>query len=220
MRKIFFFLPLHFLTFATLAQTAALSISLQDSSFFVAELNGRMFDKPSTVMNFFDLPRGEQDLQIYKLMRNGNSEIRKSVYEGRIRLQEDVLTTGYIDSFNQFRVLATEPLEKKSNTRSNRGRSASSKKAISREQFEGVIENLAGIADETERLRSAEGIISTSTFRSRQIAEMMLLFDNENRRIAVANYAYRYVIDPQNFGEVHHSLRYPSSHRRLIRRIR
>jgi hypothetical protein len=220
MRKIFFFLPLSFLAFATSAQTAALSISLQDSSFFVAELNGRMFDKPSTVMNFFDLQRGEQKLQIYKLMKMGSSEIRKSVYEGRISLQEDVLTSGYIDSYNQFRVLATEPLERKSNARGNQRRSASSKKAISRQQFEGVIENLAGIRDETERLRAAEGIISTSTFSSRQIAEMMLLFDNENRRIAVANYAYRYVSDPENFGEVHHSLRYPSSHRRLIRRIR
>ena len=220
MRKIFFFLPLSFLTFAASAQTAGLSISLQDSSFFVAELNGRMFDKPSTVMNFFDLQQGEQKLQLFKLMRLGNSEIRKSVFDGRISLQEDVLTIGYIDSYNQFRVQATEPLESKKKIRSDRGGASTSKQAMNRQQFEGVVENLAGISDESERLRSAEGILSMSTFSSRQIAEMMLLFDNENRRIAVANYAYRYVSDPENFGEVHHSLRYPSSHRRLIRRIR
>ena len=218
LKTFFFLLGLH-LTYGISAQTAALSISIQDSSFFVAELNGRLYDKPSTVMNFFELNSGNQQVIIYKLMRQGNSELRKSVFEGQIRLESGILTIGCIDHNNQFRILATEVLETKQ-IRKKRGQPRNVEQHMKRSQFEGLIENLVGIADETERLRAAETVVSTNTFCSRQIAEMMLLFENENRRIAIANYAYRFVSDPERFGEVHHSLRYPSSHRRLVRRIR
>jgi hypothetical protein len=220
MHKILFFFLSFFISQNIHSQSAALSISLYDSTLFVAELNGKMFDKPSTVMNFFELPRGEQKLQIFKLMRKGNSEIRKSVFEGHITLQDEVLTTAYIDSNNQFRVAATEPIKSRKPKRNETKQDNITKETVSRQQFEAVIENLVGTRDDSERLRAAENIISISTFSSRQIAEMMLLFESENRRIALANYAYRYVSDPHNFGEVHHSLRYPSSHRRLIRKTR
>jgi hypothetical protein len=219
MHKILIFFLAIFLYQNIHAQSSALSLSLHDSTLFVAVLNGKMFDKPSTVMNFFDLPQGEQSLQVFKLMRMGSSEIRKSVFDGHITLHNEVLTTAYIDANHQFRVSSTEPMKRQNLTRSDRHREIE-KKAISRQQFEAIVENLAGISDESERLRAAENIISINAFNSRHIAELMLLFENENRRVALANYAYRYVLDPQNFGEVHHSLRQPSSHRRLIRRTR
>jgi len=220
MHKILFFSLAIILSQNIQSQSAALSISLHDSTLFVAELNGKMFDKPSSVMNFFELTQGEQKLQVFKLMRKGNSEIRKSVFEGMITLQNDVLTTAYIDETNQFRISTNEPIKRRKLTRGNREQDIVTKEAMSRQQFEGVVDQLIGITDESERLRAAENVISIQTFTSRHIAELMLLFENENRRIALANYAHRYVTDPHNFGEVHHSLRQPSSHRRLIRRLR
>ena len=220
MHKILFFSLAIILSQNIHSQSAALSISLYDSTLFVAELNGKMFDKPSSVMNFFELPQGEQKLRVYKLMRKGNSEIRKSVFEGQITLPNDVLTTAYIDATHQFRVSATEPIKRRKLNRGERELDIVTKEAINRQQFEAVVEHLIGISNESERLRAAENVILIHTITSRHIAELMLLFENENRRIALANYAYRYVTDPHNFGEVHHSLRHPSSHRRLIRRIR
>jgi len=101
MHKILFFSLALFLSQNNNYQSAALSISLFDSTLFVAELNGKMFDKPSTVMNFFELPQGERKLQVYKLMRKGNSEIRKSVFEGQKTYSKDTVIRKWISAHDR-----------------------------------------------------------------------------------------------------------------------
>jgi hypothetical protein len=89
---------------------------------------------------------------------------------------------------------------------------------MNNKQFAGMIENLKEIANENDRLQSAIGLASVSTISCNQLAEMMLVFEDEDKRIKLADHGQKYVTDPQNFGVVYNALRYPSSMRRLNRR--
>jgi hypothetical protein len=47
----------------------------------------------------------------------------------------------------------------------------------------------------------------------------MLKFENENNRVQLADYALKYVVDPQNYGVVYNAIRSPRSIRRLNRKL-
>ena len=70
----------------TTAQTASLTLSLQDSSMFIAELNGVSYSDASNTMNISKLNPGVQKLKVIKLMQMGSSVVKKPVYEGSINL--------------------------------------------------------------------------------------------------------------------------------------
>jgi hypothetical protein len=230
--KYFIFSAVSFISISTNAQKAALRISLHDSSLFVSELNGITYNDASTEMNFHELNAGKQQLKVTKLMRLGNSEVRKPVFEGIIDLADNRTTQAVIDQMNQFRITNVLPIEQRSKDNSERThfwvpdtrrietnqQPVTNAQGMNNKQFTGMIENLKEIANENERLQSAIGLASVSTISCNQLAEMMLVFEDEDKRIRLADHGQKYVTDPQNFGVVYNALRYPSSMRRLNRR--
>jgi len=91
---------------------------------------------------------------------------------------------------------------------------------MSNEMLSAQIELLRDMPGERERLQTAKSLVSISTISSAQLAEMMLLFENEQNRIRLADYGYDYVTDRQNFSIVYQTLRHPRSFNRLSRRTR
>lgn len=216
------------------AQYSSLSIHLQDSSLFVAELNSIPYNDASTEMYFHDLNPGNQKLKIIKLMRLGNSEVRKPVFEGVIQLDANRNTKAYIDAMNQFRILDKEPIQSKGSSNGSANNYSwipderrieknqepiTTSRGMSNDQFKGMIDNLKSINNENDRLQSARGIVSISTISCNQLAEMMLLFDDESKRLNLAEYGSEFVSNPSEINVVFNALRYPSSVRRLNRRL-
>jgi hypothetical protein len=218
------------------AQTASLTLSLQDSSMFIAELNGVSYNDASNTMNISKLNPGVQKLKVIKLMQMGSSVVKKPVYEGSINLPANKTTIAYIDQYNQFRVSGNSSIESKQaqnqSGKSNAGYFVPNPDKIDAytlpetnrwgmkiESFSAQIETLKSISSESQRYKTAIGFISIGTLNSNQIAEMMLTLSSERNRIRLADYGLQYVTDKDNYGIVFNALTRASSVRKLSRRL-
>ncbi len=222
--------------FFSFAQSASLTLTLQDSSLFTAELNGVSYSDPSNIMNISKLNPGSQTLKVIKLMQMGNSIIKKPVFDGQINLPAGKTTVAYIDRYNQFRINSTNAETSQQSTQSNTQNNlpyfvpnpnaikaytqpTTNSMGMNNNQFAGQIETLKSINQENKRYTTAKGFISLGTYTSNQIAEMMLTLSNEHNRILLADNSYQYATDKENYGVVFNALRRPSSVRRLTRRL-
>jgi hypothetical protein len=220
----------------TTAQTASLTLSLQDSSMFIAELNGVSYSDASNMMNISKLNPGVQKLKVIKLMQMGSSIVKKPVYEGSINLPANKTTIAFIDQYNQFRVSGNSEIENKKNqnqsSNSNAGNFVPNPDKIDAytlpetnrwgmkiESFSAQIETLNSISSESQRYKTAIGFISIGTLNSNQIAEMMLTLSSEKNRIRLADFGQQYATDKDNYGVVFNALRSPKSVRKLSRRL-
>jgi hypothetical protein len=218
------------------AQTASLTISLQDSSMFIAELNGVLYSDASNTMNISKLNPGAQKLKVIKLMQMGSSVVKKPVYEGIINLPANKTTIAYIDKYNQFRVSGNSAIENKQSQDQSGNSNANSfmpnpdkidaytlpetnRWGMKIESFSSQIETLNSIYSESQRYKTAIGFISIGTLNSDQIAEMMLTLSSEKNRIRLADFGQQYVTDKDNYGIVFNALRSPKSVRKLNRRL-
>jgi len=218
------------------AQTASLTLSLQDSSMFIAELNGVSYSDASNTMNISKLNPGVQKLKVIKLMQMGSSVVKKPVYEGNINLPANTNTIAYIDQYNQFKVSGNSAIENKQaqnqTGNSNSGSfvpnpdkidaytlPATNRWGMKTESFSSQIEILNSISSESQRYKTAIGFISIGTLNSNQIAEMMLTLSSEKNRIRLADFGQQYATDKDNYGIVFNALRRPSSVRKLSRRL-
>jgi hypothetical protein len=218
------------------AQTASLTLSLQDSSMFIVELNGVSYNDASNTMNISKLNPGIQKLKVIKLMQMGSSVVKKPVYEGSINLPANKNTIAFIDQYNQFRVTGNSAIENKQSQNqtgnSNAGNFVPNPEKIEAftlpetnrwgmkiESFSSQIETLNSISSESQRYKTAIGFISIGTLNSNQIAEMMLTLSSEKNRIRLADFGQQYVTDKDNYSIVFNALRSPSSMRKLNRRL-
>ena len=218
------------------AQTASLTLSLQDSSMFIAELNGVSYSVASNTMNISKLNPGVQKLKVIKLMQMGSSIVKKPVFEGSINLPANKTTVAYIDQYNQFRVSGNSEIENKKAPNQSSNSNAdyfvpkpdkidaytlpeTNRWGMKIESFSAQIETLKSISSESQRYKTAIGFISIGTLNSNQIAEMMLTLSSEKNRIRLADFGQQYVTDKDNYGMVFNALRRPSSVRKLSRRL-
>lgn len=218
------------------AQTASLTLSLQDSSMFVVELNGVSYSDASNTMIISKLNPGIQKLKVIKLMQMGSSIVKKPVFEGSINLPANKTTVAYIDQYNQFRVSGSSAIENKQ-SQHQAGNSSSgnfvpnpdnidgytlpetNRWGMKMESFSSQIETLNSISSESQRYKTAIGFVSIGTLNSNQIAEMMLTLTSEKNRIRLADFGQQYVTDKDNYGMVFNALTHPSSVRKLSRRL-
>ncbi len=218
------------------AQTASLTLSLQDSSMFIVELNGVSYSDASNTMNISKLNPGVQKLKVIKLMQMGSSVVKKPVYEGSINLPANKTTVAFIDQYNQFRISASLAIEFKQAEKQSGNSNAdyfvpkpdkidaytlpeTNRWGMKIESFSAQIETLNSIPSESQRYKTARGFISIGTLNSNQIAEMMLTLSSEKNRIRLADFGQQYVTDKDNYGIVFNALRNPSSVRKLSRRL-
>jgi hypothetical protein len=209
-----------------------LTLSLQDSSLFTTEIDNQSFSEPQSVMNFFDVPSGSHQLKVYKILKTGNSIVKQNVFEGEILIDEKTSLVAYIDRYNQLRTVSKSPINASSSiTSQNRApipnpnniptntQQRTNTQGMDNNQFKAILENLSTIEMESDRLKTAKGIISISTIKSSQVAEIMLQFDGEGNRINIADFSIGYVTDPQNYSVVYNAIRSPRSIRKLNRRL-
>jgi len=217
--------------YSTATAQPVLTLSLQDSSLFTAEIDNQSFNEPQFVMNFYDVPTGSYQLKIFKILKTGNSIVRQPVFEGKVNIDENFSLVGFIDRYNQLKIVSNVAKLNRNETINSQNefpnpnnipkntQKTTNKQGMNNEQFKGILENLSTIEIESDRLKTAKGIISVSTIKSSQVAEIMLQFNRESNRIYIADFAKEYVTDPENYGVVYNAIRSPRSIRRLDRRL-
>jgi len=215
------------------AQNAALSISLQDSAFFVCTIDGKQYKEPSQVVNLYDVASGTHRVEIKKLKTVGNSTIEQPSFSGEISLEPSFRSHFQIDRFNQIKLISKESYtsDRKNTQTNNRVRVPDANKiptdtqvitdsrGMNNSKFAEQMEVLKNNLNESQRFKLAHDILSLGTLKSSQVAEMMLLFDAESHRVRLADEGQAHVTDPQNYSVVYEALRRPSSVRRLSRRL-
>jgi hypothetical protein len=215
------------------AQNAALSISLQDSAFFVCTIDGKAYKEPSQVVNVYDLNSGTHRIEIKKLKSMGNSTIEQPSFSGEISLEPNFRSHFQIDRFNQIKLILKENYNPEQNrTQTSRQvwvpdankiptntQVITDTRGMSNSKFAEQMEVLKSNLNESQRYKLAHDMLSLGTFKSSQVAEMMLLFDAESHRVRLANEGQEHVTDPQNYSVVFEALRRPRSVRKLSRQL-
>jgi hypothetical protein len=215
------------------AQNAAIHISLQDSAFFVCTFDGVDYKDASQVITINDLQSGIHRLEIKKLKTMGKSTIEQPSFTGEIHLENNIRSHYQVDRFNQIKLISKESYTSgtKNSTTNKRvwvpnpnqipsnTQVITNANGMSNDKFAEQMELLKGNANENLRYKLAEDLLSLGTLKSSQVAEMMLLFENESNRVRLADKGEAYVTDPQNYGLVFEALRRPSSVRRLTRKL-
>ena len=219
------------------AQNAAIKINYEDSTLITVQLDGVSYSDPAPIIFINGLQAGEHQLKVFKLMKMGSSQVNQSVYDGFITLQTNMTKIFVINRYNQLRDVGSEAINNTSeNTESrdnpqgrfvpdpakiNSGTSAyTSGQGMSNNQWQQQLEMLRLNNSESSRNTSAKQLLSLYTINSNQLAELMLLFQNEQNRINLASFGFDYIVDKQNFGVVYNALRSPRSINRLDRRLR
>jgi hypothetical protein len=215
------------------AQNAAISISLQDSAFFVCTFDGKEYKDASQVININDLRAGIHRLEMKKLKTMGKSTIEQPSFTGEIQLENNIRSHYQVDRFNQIKLISKENYTSETKKTSSGNRNwvpdpnkipsntqvVTNANGMSNDKFAEQVEVLKGNANESQRFKLAEDLLSLGTLKSSQVAEMMLLFENESYRVRLADKGEAHVTDPQNYGVVFEALRRPSSVRRLTRKL-
>lgn len=92
--------------------------------------------------------------------------------------------------------------------------------AMSTRDFDRVLDNISREWLESNKLKSAVHVVSSSNLSTDQVKEVMRLFQFENNKLEVAKQAYRNVVDKWNFREVYTLLSFQASKTELDRYIR
>ncbi len=91
---------------------------------------------------------------------------------------------------------------------------------MSDNEFNRVLDNISRERGENNMMKSATQIISTNSFSSEQVKEMLQLFSFENNKLDLAKLAYDKTVDQRNFYVVNDVFSYGNSKDELARYIR
>jgi hypothetical protein len=93
-------------------------------------------------------------------------------------------------------------------------------RVMSDNEFNRVLDNISRERGENNMMKSATQIISTNSFTSEQVKEMLQLFSFENNKLDLAKLAYDKTVDQRNFYVVNDVFSYGNSKDELARYIR
>jgi hypothetical protein len=224
------------LLFQTIAaQSSGIKISYYDSTLITLQLGETEYNEPSVSFEINQIPAGDHKLKVFKLMQVGQSRIKQPVYDGVVSLPPNTVKFFVINRFNQLidmgSTITNQTAQSNEINRNRRfkpdpqridSRTAdyTSTFAMSNNQWQQQLDIIRSLRTENDRFITARQLLPLYTINSNQLAELMLLMQNENHRIELASIGFDYVTDRQNFGVVYNALRTPRSIHRLDRRLR
>lgn len=215
------------------AQSSAISISLSDSAFFVAKINGTSYNEPSQVIRIMDIRNAEIPVEINQIKVVGNSKIFQPIVNTIVTLQAGKHMHVVIDKAHRMNVVLTEEYSGNQKSANNYAgpfipdpnripvntQIRTTREGMSDQKFKEQEELLRNINSERQRFILAKDLLSLGTLKSSQVAEMMMLFSSESNRINLADEGQKHVVDPQNYQVVFEALNRPRSLRRLSRKL-
>lgn len=230
-------LPLMLLMFAFSARASyhpnpsELVIRLYDNAVFNISVGNQEYSSFSTQYTIPGLRPGRHFIRItrYQQVFAGRS-VRyinpQLAFEGYINIPAGRMVYSYIDHRNRYRVEETLALRHHPAPRPApaarphpAGRPIPMHNyytpAMSPAAFANLKATLANTPFDSSRLKVAEHAIAHNHVSSQQVLELMHMFTFESNRLSLAQFAYPYTVDKNNFFIVHNAFSFSSSTQKL-----
>lgn len=213
---LFFFFLVPFITTA-----AELGIKMRDGSHFLLQLDNSFFNKPETVYNLINVTEGYHYLQVYRVSRNGNTDLAfkgyvyvpgnslvRAIVENDRRIK---VTTEYVQSSNIIPAPGPNNSGSGSYSPGYSGTSVSAPVAMNDSEFESIRASVANTSFSSTKLSTAKNALNGRYLTSKQVAQLLKEFVFESDKIELAKYCYDITLDKGNYYLINDSFSFASS---------
>ena len=216
-------------TISAYSQGSYLQISLYDDGEFSVTLDNITLGS-GNYAEFDNLPAGEHNLKIIRLMDNGATE---TAFDGKIKIPAGSDLYAVIDEYNTFTIYKKKKYgfnryvptgeqsrkcgddgTKNNDNRNDQPTSNTNEckfKVMKKDDYKdlkGSINNRNFESSNTATLKTA---IDNNYFTSDQVVELLRYFTFEDSKLEIAKYIYKKVCDPGNFFKVYDVFDFDSS---------
>jgi Domain of unknown function (DUF4476) len=216
---------------AGLRPTASLTIKTADRSPIVVVVDGKCFDLGSSSIMINNLEPTYHDVKVYQQTFNGPVDLRGKecdvLFNSSVLLKPRTSLLIAIDDCGIITMNETRSRTPRIGDDWQPGRydyppvtGGIYTKAISNNEFDRVLWAISKESFETNKMRSAEQIISTNYFTTTQLKQLLRLFNFESNKLQLAKLGYDKVVDQSNYYTLSDMFSFNSSRDELARCIR
>lgn len=212
-----------------LNQNSVLEISLWDHSSFSIELDYRIQSENTRTFRMEGLRAGNHHIRILKKTVRPNGFLIKEVYRGPINIPAKSNVKALIDKHRNLKILSVKRLHSGNQygINSHNGHNGSDygynqhscSTGFSEHSFFELKKMLKRADFDRDRLLIAKEAVQRNGITSRQVEDLMHLFDFESNRLEFAKFAYKFTSDRQNYFVVNRAFDFSSSIKKLTHYI-
>lgn len=214
--KIWTIISLLFFLISEKGKASDLYLSMWNNSGFSVEINHRHYSVSSHDLVIRDLHRGTHHIVVYQNVyrsyhRHGNGYAyghrKHIVYSGIIDIPRESTVTAQVSRRNLLNIISIVPHHRyHKETRYHHAPAA-----MGPARFREMKKRLMYMRFESDRLDYVERKLELNFFTSRQVYEIVSLFDFEAKKVKVAKMAYHKTVDPHNFDLVYDAFIFSTS---------
>jgi len=216
---------------AGLRPTASLTIKTADRSPIVVVVDGKCFDLGSSSIMINNLEPTYHDVKVYQQTFNGPVDLHGKdcdvLFNSSVLLKPRTSLLIAIDDCGIITMNETRSRTPRIGDDWQPGRydyppvtGGIYTKTISNNEFDRVLWAISKESFETNKMRSAEQIISTNYFTTTQLKQLLRLFNFESNKLELAKFGYNKVVDQSNYYTLSDLFSFNSSRDELARCIR
>lgn len=239
-----------FLTVSLFANDARpkgmLTVKSTDMSAVRVVLDGKQFESTSNAITVSDLNAGYHSLKIYYLKNSGRfsffNKKYEVVYNSSVNIKAGTSILLSVDRFGKTTMTESRVAGgrfdrdwgsddhnfdydhngQRGDYDNNAGRDNDYgySRGMNDRDFYQVLQSIGKEWLESNKLKSAEQIVSTNSLTSAQVKQMVLMFNIENNKLALAKDAYRNTVDKENYSMIYDVFSFNSSKDDLARFVR
>lgn len=224
---------------AVWAQFSVLQLNMFDNGTFTVSVDRQHYNTPSTNYIINNLVAGRHHLNVARTLVDYYGRISQQiVFNGYVDIPFNSQVNAIINQYGQFQVLQTVQF---ANSYANYGyRNNNGYRYGNRNQYSHhynqnapnqcqavannnqiglVIQTMANTSFDNAKLTIAKQAIAGGSYSSSDVLSMMQQLTFENSKLQLAKFAYRYVVDPNNYFIVNQGFTFSSSVNDLQRTI-
>lgn len=224
---------------AVVAQYSALQINMFDNAAFTVSIDRQQYNTPSSTYIINNLVAGRHHLNIARTMVDYFGRItNQNIFNGYVDIPYNSQVNVIVNQYGQFQVVQTNQFANSYPTNGYRNgnghrnghnyqhqnhnnyQAQNQCQAVNNTNQVGfVIQTMANSSFDHSKLAIAKQALATGRYTSADVLSMMQQLSFENSKLQLAKFAYRYVIDPNNYFVVNQGFTFSSSIRDLQRTI-
>jgi hypothetical protein len=201
--------------------TASLTVRSAEKSPIVVIVDGKCFDIGSNSIMIADLEPAYHEVKVYQQTINGSVELSGKdcdvLFNSSVLLKPRTTLMIAIDDCGAITMNETKAKKPDfgdtwngGNYNDRPGNNIYSK-AISNNEFERVLWAINKESIETNKMTSAEQVITTNYFTTEQVKQLLRLFSFESNKLQLAKLCYDRVVDQSNYSTLSNLFSYNSS---------
>ena len=191
---------------------SSLTVKAPSYSNFTVILDNKKFQSKTNTLKIENLEIGKHHLKIIVNRANGKYWSSEEVYNGYFNTTMGTKVVARVGPNNATEIKLLANHHKTKRTKSVNGYGTCSKKSnMNTQEFLNLKTTISETSFDNTKYKIAKQAIYGNTISSVQITEIMQLFSFERTKLDLAKYAYRYVVDQQNYYLVNTAFDFNSS---------